>query len=69
MNILYENESHEDACPLEGTRHYPCGLMHEDPKECQFRAVCKQMQEDAERFKEVVLRFERKQGESKAGKD
>lgn len=42
----------DEKCPLQGTRHYPCGMLHDDPGECQFRDVCRQMQEDAERFAE-----------------
>lgn len=36
-------------CPLEGTRHHPCGLTYEE-EQCQFRSLCSQMQDDSNRF-------------------
>ena len=36
-------------CPLEGTRHHPCGLTYEEGQ-CQFCSVCSQMKDDLNRF-------------------
>lgn len=48
-------------CPLQGTSHYPCGviLSEHGSETCQFYNFCKEMQEDLERF-QAQLRKERK---------
>ncbi len=47
--IADEAAATSNHCPLEGTRHHPCGLIYEE-EQCQFRSLCSQMQDDSNRL-------------------
>jgi hypothetical protein len=46
-----------NRCPLEGTHHYPCGVMPDDhdSKECQFLPTCQMLLEDMQRFNKRII--------------
>lgn len=47
-------------CPLASTNHFPCGIYppSDEANECQFRWLCQQMQEDAERMAILLKRLD-----------